>query len=36
MPLGIDFSGGTIVVVKFEQPITVDQVRAALAAGDVG
>ena len=32
VPLGIDFSGGTIVVVKFEQPTSVDQVRAALAA----
>ena len=28
MPLGIDFSGGTIVVVKFEQPVSDDQVRA--------
>ncbi|MDP2389246.1 MAG: protein translocase subunit SecF, partial [Acidobacteriota bacterium] len=36
LPLGIDFSGGTIVVVKFEQPITVDQVRSALAAGMSG
>lgn len=32
IPLGIDFSGGTIVVVKFEQPTTVDQVRTALNA----
>ena len=36
VPLGIDFSGGTIVVVKFEQPVTVDQVRSALAAGMSG
>jgi len=36
LPLGIDFSGGTIVVVKFEQPVTVDQVRSALAAGMSG
>ena len=36
VPLGIDFSGGTIVVVKFEQPTTVDQVRSALAAGMSG
>jgi len=36
VPLGIDFSGGTIVVVKFEQPTTVDQVRSALAAGMAG
>ncbi len=31
IPLGIDFSGGTILVVKFEQPISDDQVRQALA-----
>ena len=36
VPLGIDFSGGTIVVVKFEQPTTVDQVRSALAASMSG
>jgi preprotein translocase subunit SecF len=30
LPLGIDFSGGTIVVVKFEQPTGDDAVRAAL------
>ena len=36
IPLGIDFSGGTIVVVKFEQATSVDQVRAALAAGMSG
>lgn len=36
VPLGIDFSGGTIVVVKFAQPTTVDQVRTALAAGMSG
>ncbi len=32
LPLGIDFSGGTILVVKFEQPVTDDQVRGAIAA----
>jgi preprotein translocase subunit SecF len=31
MPLGIDFSGGTLVIVKFEQPVAEDSVRAALA-----
>ncbi len=36
VPLGIDFSGGTIIVAKFEQPITVDQVRTALAASIPG
>jgi preprotein translocase subunit SecF len=30
LPLGIDFAGGTNVVVKFEQPVTEDQVRRAL------
>jgi preprotein translocase subunit SecF len=30
LPLGIDFSGGTIVVLKFEQPINEQQVRHAL------
>jgi preprotein translocase subunit SecF len=30
MPMGIDFSGGTIVVVKFAQPVTEQQVRAAV------
>jgi preprotein translocase subunit SecF len=32
IPLGIDFSGGTILVVKFEQPVADDQVRAAIAS----
>ncbi|HYB94316.1 MAG TPA: protein translocase subunit SecF [Vicinamibacterales bacterium] len=32
IPLGIDFTGGTIVVVKFEQPVSDDQVRQAIAA----
>ena len=36
VPLGIDFSGGTIVVVRFDQPTTVDQVRGALTAGMSG
>jgi preprotein translocase subunit SecF len=30
LPLGIDFSGGTLVVVKFQQPVAEDAVRAAL------
>ena len=30
LPLGIDFAGGTNVVVKFEQPVSEDQVRQAL------
>ena len=36
IPLGIDFSGGTIIVAKFEQQVTVDQVRTALAASIPG
>jgi preprotein translocase subunit SecF len=36
IPLGIDFSGGTILVVRFEQPVTDDQVRQALAASGSG
>ncbi len=31
LPLGIDFSGGTIVVLKFQQPIGEDQLRGSLA-----
>ena len=30
LPVGIDFSGGTIVVVKFDQAVTEDQVRRAV------
>ena len=30
LPLGIDFSGGTIIVVKFDQDVTEDQVRLAV------
>src|SRR5688572_30538789 len=30
LPLGIDFSGGTIVVVKFDQTVTEQQVRGAV------
>jgi preprotein translocase subunit SecF len=32
LPLGIDFSGGTNVVVKFEQPVAEDRVRQAIAS----
>ena len=36
LPLGIDFSGGTLIVVKFTQPVAEDSVRTALnsIAGD--
>ena len=36
VPLGIDFSGGTMIVVQFEQPVTDDQVRNALVAAIPG
>ena len=32
IPLGVEFSGGTIVIVKFEAPVTADRVRDALQA----
>ena len=31
MPLGIDFSGGTLIIVQFDQPTTEAQVRNAVA-----
>jgi preprotein translocase subunit SecF len=31
VPLGIDFSGGTLVVVRFEQPVAEDAVRSAVS-----
>jgi preprotein translocase subunit SecF len=33
---GIDFSGGTLLQVRFERPVTVDAVRAALAKVQAG
>lgn len=30
LPLGVDFTGGTVLVVQFEQPVTEDAVRGAL------
>lgn len=30
LPLGVDFTGGTVIVVQFEQPVTEDAVRSAL------
>ena len=32
LPLGVDFSGGTIVVVKFDQHVPIDRVRGAVSA----
>jgi preprotein translocase subunit SecF len=36
VPLGIDFSGGTVMVVQFAQPVSDDQVRTALVAAIPG
>jgi len=33
LPLGVDFSGGTVVVLKFTKPVTEDAVRTALPFG---
>jgi preprotein translocase subunit SecF len=33
MPKGVEFSGGTIVIVKFDKPTNVDRVRSALPGG---
>ena len=32
LPLGIDFSGGTLIIVEFDEPVTEDRVRDALAS----
>jgi preprotein translocase subunit SecF len=31
LPLGVDFAGGTIVIVKFQQHVPIDRVRAAVS-----
>jgi preprotein translocase subunit SecF len=36
LPLGIDFSGGTIVIVQFDQAVSEDQVRGAVTGGVAG
>jgi preprotein translocase subunit SecF len=38
LPLGVDFAGGTIVIVKFNQHVPVEQVRTAVATlpGGIG
>jgi preprotein translocase subunit SecF len=38
LPMGVDFAGGTIVVVKFNQHVPIDRVRTAVAAmpGGIG
>ena len=33
IPKGVEFSGGTIVIVKFAQPTDIDRVRAVLPGG---
>jgi preprotein translocase subunit SecF len=32
LPLGIDFAGGTLIVVEFAQPVTVERVRDAVSS----
>ena len=32
VPLGIDFTGGTLIIAKFSQPVTEDSVRTALGS----
>jgi len=32
LPLGVDFKGGSILILKFERPVTEDAVRTALAS----
>jgi preprotein translocase subunit SecF len=34
LPLGIDFSGGTLVVVRFQQPVTEDAIRDAITGNE--
>ncbi len=34
LPLGIDFSGGTMVVVRFEQAVNEEAIRSAIAGND--
>jgi preprotein translocase subunit SecF len=36
LPLGIDFSGGTLVVLQFQKPVSEQQVRSALATAIPG
>ena len=35
LPLGIDFSGGTQLIVKFDQPVPLDKVREAVPGDEV-
>ena len=36
LQLGVDFEGGTVVVLKFDQPPQLDQIRNALASNMPG
>jgi preprotein translocase subunit SecF len=36
IPLGIEFAGGTAVIVQFEQPVSIQQVRSAIDHGFPG
>ena len=33
MPKGVEFSGGTVIILKFDQPPNLDRIRAALPGG---
>jgi len=33
--LGVDFTGGTLMTVRFKDPVTPDQIRSALSSGEV-
>jgi len=35
LPLGVDFTGGTVIVVDFVNPVSEDDIRAALGTDDV-
>src|SRR5690606_11956742 len=32
LPLGVDFTGGTVIIVQFQQPVSEDAVRDALGS----
>ena len=34
LPLGIDFSGGSMIVARFAQPVAEDQIRSAISGDD--
>ena len=32
LPLGVDFTGGTVVTLEFKQPVSAEQIRSALGS----